>query len=168
MFVENTPIPNLQSLLYQSDRDAAEIVSAIASSYRTLISIDIVAEFESSAGILKIVKGCSDLESLFDVLGDGLILERSDILAIASLPRLCCFEVYCRVTETANSALVRCRGLMELRVSSLIDPAVLAGIGMNLVVLDLRKPSREVVDGIVGTVLTFNSSSSMSWVWTRK
>jgi hypothetical protein len=49
----------------------------------------------------------------------------------------------------ALSILVRCKGLKELRINPLVDPAILAAIGMNLVRLNLWKPGKEVLDGIV-------------------
>jgi hypothetical protein len=65
MFVENAPIPNLKILRYDSPREAEEdygIISAIATSYRTLVSVRHIARFESSASLLKIVEYCRDLE----------------------------------------------------------------------------------------------------------
>jgi hypothetical protein len=56
MFVEHTPIPNLQILHCESSRDAAEdeeILSALVSKYQ---SVHIIAKFESSAPLLKAVK----------------------------------------------------------------------------------------------------------------
>jgi hypothetical protein len=128
-FVENTPIPNVKILLYESDReDAEEIISSLASSYRTLTSVKLFAKFESSASLLKFVEGCHDLERF--VFGDkrGRVeLERSDIIAIASLPRLKYLEIgSCTMADNASSALMRCKGLKKLRVSFLIDPIILS------------------------------------------
>jgi hypothetical protein len=153
-FVENTPIPNLNILYYESDREAAEaeeIISSLATSYRTLTSVKLFAKFESSASLLKVVECCHELERL--VVGDEgdlLILARSDILAVASLPRLKYLEFgVCCFSDDAASPLARCKGLKELRLPSLADPTILAAIGKNLISLDLWKPSKEVVDGIV-------------------
>jgi hypothetical protein len=92
MFVENAPIPDLKLLRYESLREAAEeyeIISAFASSYHTLTSVHLVAEFDSSASLLKVVECCRDIERFsFGDEGVLLILNRSDMLAIASLPRL--------------------------------------------------------------------------------
>jgi hypothetical protein len=54
MFV-NTPIQNLKILYYESDREAAEdeeMISSLASRYRTLASVKLVARFESSSPLL--------------------------------------------------------------------------------------------------------------------
>jgi hypothetical protein len=92
MFIETAPILNLQSLFYHSDRGVGEddeIVSAIASSYRTVTSFDSLADFESSASLLKIVECCRDLKKLaFLGMGGNLVMGHSDILAISPLPRL--------------------------------------------------------------------------------
>jgi hypothetical protein len=154
MFVENTSIPNLKILYYESEREAAEeeeIISAIASSYRTLISAKLFVEFASSVSIFKIADCCRDLETIcFGDTGGGVELMRSDMLAVASLPRLKCLDISaCYVADDASSALVRCRGLKELRIDDLVDPSILATIGSNLVTLDLWSPSKEVVDGII-------------------
>jgi hypothetical protein len=153
MFVENTSIPNLQILGYWSEREAVEeeeIVSSIVSSYRTLCSTKIVAKFESSASLLKVVESCRDLESLaFGNLGGGLILERFDILAFASLPRLKSLKIYgCEMAGDAGPSLSRCRGLKEIRIENLVDVTVLLS-RRDLARLRLDNPSKEVVDGIV-------------------
>jgi hypothetical protein len=154
MFVENTPIPNLKILYYESVREAVEeneIIAALAMNYRALTSLKVFAKFESSASLLKVVGCCRDLESLvFSTRGDLSILERSDILAITSLPRLKSLDIgACYLAVGASSALVRCKGMKELRIPSLVDPTVLSAIGMNLASLQLWRPSKEVVDGIV-------------------
>jgi hypothetical protein len=49
MFVKNTPIPNLKLLLYVSEREAAEEeenISTIASSYRSLTNVIVIAKLE--------------------------------------------------------------------------------------------------------------------------
>jgi hypothetical protein len=154
-FVEKTPIPNLKILYYESRREAAEdeeIISSLASIYRTLTSVKLFAKFESSASLLKVVECCRDLEILFfyNFFRRRLILNRSDIIAVASLPRLKCLDIgIFSFTDDASSALVRCKGLNELRLPSLADPAILEAIGSNLVNLELWRPSKEVVDGIV-------------------
>jgi hypothetical protein len=154
MFVEHTPIPNLKLLRYRSDRGAAaeeEILSALASKSSALTDVFISAKFDSSDSLLKIVGCFRELRSLvFDNEGGGLMLERSDIIAVASLSRLKALKFYrCGMTEDAYSALMRLRGLNSFQISSLVDPAVLAAIGRSLVSLKLRRPSKEVVEGIV-------------------
>jgi hypothetical protein len=154
MFVEDTPIPSLRLLRYESKREATEeveIISAFALNYRTLTSVKLFAKFDPSASLLKVVECCRDLERL--VLADdggGLILERSDMLAIASLPRLKSLDIGgCYFRDDALSAIVRCKGLKELRANPIVDPTILTAIGRNLVWLNLWRPSKEVVDGIV-------------------
>jgi hypothetical protein len=154
MFVVNTQIPNLKLLRYQSEREAAEEeenISSFASSYRTLTSVKLIAKFESSVSLLNVVERCRNIERLiFSRRGIHLVLDRSDILAVASLPRLKYLDIgNCRIADDAASAFVRCRGLKELRVDHLVDPAILGTIGENLVSLDLWSPSKEVVDLIV-------------------
>jgi hypothetical protein len=153
MFVENTPIPNLRLMYYESNREAEEeedIISSIVSSYRTLCSMNLSAKFESSDSLLKVVECCRCIERLvFSPRGNFLGLERPDILAITSLPHLCHLELYCRIAEDAYSSLTRCRRLKDLIVSSLRDDTVLPEIGKNLLILDLFIPSKEVISGIV-------------------
>jgi hypothetical protein len=154
MFVENTPITDLKILYYESDREAAEdeeIISALSTNFRTLTSVKIIAKLDSSASLLKVVECCLDIERFsFGDEGDLLILNRSDMLAIASLPRLKSLDIgACNLAVDASSALVRCKGLKEFRIPSLADPTILAAIGMNLVWMNLWNPSKEVVDGIV-------------------
>jgi hypothetical protein len=153
MFVENTPIPNLEFIRYASSREAEEedeIIAAFALNYHTLVNVKLIVNFDSSASLLKIVECCRDLMRLvFADDGGGLILERSDMLAIASLPRLKYLGIRCRLEDDALSALLRCKGMKELRIPSLTDPSILAAIGRNLVRLNLWIPSKEVVDGIV-------------------
>jgi hypothetical protein len=97
------------------------------------------------------VECCHELERLVvGDEGDDVKLLRSDILAIASLPRLKYLDIgACYLAGDVFSTLVRCRGLKELRLPPLADPTILAAIGKNLISLDLWKPSKEVVDGIV-------------------
>jgi hypothetical protein len=153
MFVEDTLIPNLKILYYESDREAAEeeeIITAFATCYRTLVSVKLFAKFEASTSLLNVVECCRDLSCLvFENDGGGLILDRSDILAIASLPHLKSLDIECRLGDDSHSALVKCKGLKELRMDLLIDPTILAAIGWNLVSLVLWRPSKEVLDGIV-------------------
>jgi hypothetical protein len=105
-----------------------------SSCYLTLTNVTLFAKFESSSSLLKIVKYCRDLEKL--AIGDeggGVELERSDILAIASLPRLKYLDIgACYLADNSSSALVRCIGLKELRINHLEDPTVLSTIGRNI------------------------------------
>jgi hypothetical protein len=167
MFVENTPIPNLRMMYFESNRGAAEegeIVSSFASRYRALTSVHITTKLESSASLLKVVESCRDLEKFHFVnLGGGLILERSDILAIASLSRLETLQIYrCGIADDAYSALTRGRGLVDLRLAYLVDPSVLTAIGRNIVSLDLWNPSKEVADGIAELSMTKGYAYSFS------
>lgn len=60
MFIENTPIPNLRILNYESEEEAAEeseIISSFASNYRALIDFTLITE-NSSIPLLKIVEHC--------------------------------------------------------------------------------------------------------------
>jgi hypothetical protein len=154
MFVENSPIPNLNILNYCSERDGAEeeeIITAFASCYRTLSSVTLVAAFDSSVSLLKVVKCCRCLERLvFGGVGVGVELYRSDVLAVASLPRLKSLIIGgCLIAYYSFYGFVRCTGLKELQVPYFSDLTVLASIGMNLVSLNLLNPSEEVVNGIV-------------------
>jgi hypothetical protein len=79
MIFEHTPIPSLQILHYESSRSAAEdeeILSALASNYRTLVDLKLIAKFESSAPLLKAVRCCRGLKRfVFEDEGGGVILE---------------------------------------------------------------------------------------------
>jgi hypothetical protein len=115
MFVEHTPIPNLKLLRNQSsdleDANDEDILSALASKYQSLVDVHIIAQFESSASLLKAVRCCRGLRSLvIEDDGGGLMFEQSDILAIVSLPRLESLKIYrCGMSDDAYSALVRLR-----------------------------------------------------------
>jgi hypothetical protein len=151
MFVENTPIPKLRCLAYQSNLNTDnEIVILFASNCRELTRVRLSARFDSSASLLKVVECCRSLESLaYSNLAGELTLERSDILAISSLPRLKSLGLGCMVASDTYSALVRCRGLKAIRIPFLVDPTALLVIGRGLISLCLGRPSKEVVDGIV-------------------
>jgi hypothetical protein len=152
MFVETNPIHKLQILFYQSNREAGEedqIISSLASSYKTLKSVHLYVKFESPASLLKIVECCRDLESLmFGNRGGGIILARSNILAIAFF-RLKELMVGIRMADDAYSALKRCRLVKSLYLILLVDTSILSTIGRNLASLTLVRPSNEVVDAIV-------------------
>jgi hypothetical protein len=152
MFVENTPIPNIKRLRYVSVRGVTgveedyEIIAAFATGYRTLVNVKLVAKFESSALLLKIVECCRDLERVYlNPQRNTLMLNRSDILAVASFPRLQSLDIsgFIEVANDALSALVRCKRLKELMVNPLVDRAILEAIRRNLVWLNLRRPSKE-------------------------
>jgi hypothetical protein len=123
MFVKNTPISNLKILYYESDREAAEeeeIITAIASIYRSLVNVKLFANFESSASFLKVLECCRGLERFVfsEEEGGVVLLKRSDILAVASLPRLKSLDITaCIFGDLALPALARCKGLKELRMN---------------------------------------------------
>jgi hypothetical protein len=118
---------------------------------RSLVDVHIIAKFESSTPLLKVVECCRELKNLvFGDRGRDLMLERSDILAVASIPRLRSLKIAgCGMTDEACSAISRYKGLNDLSLEFLADPAVLVLIGRKLVNLELLRPSKEVVDGIV-------------------
>jgi hypothetical protein len=61
MLIENTPAPKLRMLYYRSGQEAdevEEIISVIASNYHTLTVVTLIAEFDSSSPLLKIVECC--------------------------------------------------------------------------------------------------------------
>jgi hypothetical protein len=97
------------------------IISAFATGYRTLVDVKLFAELGSSASLLKLVESCLDLE-IIDLRPreNVLMLKRSDILAIASLPRLKTLDLgNCRMADKAFSAFSRIKGFS---IPSLTSP----------------------------------------------
>jgi hypothetical protein len=78
----------------------------------------------SSANLLKfktlksLVVSCRDIEELLIFENGDLSLERGDIEAIASLPRLRSLNIYCYISSDTVAALSRCRGLKHLTIRS--------------------------------------------------
>jgi hypothetical protein len=105
----------------------------------------------SIPSLLKVIESCRDLKRLgFGYNSYGMILERSYILVAASLPRLESLVICgCRMADDAVSAFSRCRELKEVHIPFLVNPSVLSVVGRNIVHLNLYKPSKEIVDGII-------------------
>jgi hypothetical protein len=121
------------------------VLNEAIDSAKVLLSKVIHSSINARLLLLCIVKSIE-----IDNEGDELMFERSDILAISSLPRLESLKIYgCGMTEEAHSVLVRCKGLNTLFFPFPADPACLAAIGRKLVSLGLWAPSKEIVDGIV-------------------
>jgi hypothetical protein len=151
MFVEKTPIHKLQNLQFESGREEdSDIVMSMAEKYRTITSIEVFAAIASFSPLLKVVECCRDLVS-FTICGDDLVLEPSDIKALASLPRLKFLDVInCGMEDEAVSALSQCRKLKHLGIecSDGLDD-ILRVIGMDLISLDIQSAAAEAWLGIV-------------------
>jgi hypothetical protein len=153
LFVESVPIPNLQSFSSNECFErGSDVVSAVAINYPTIKRLRLAKNYTSSnAPLLKFIECCRDIEELiYSVIGDPS-LERGDIEAIASLPRLRSLNIECKIACDAVAALSRCRGLKHLaimsrgsNVKSFLHPPssfsqclydILPSIGRNLVSL---------------------------------
>jgi Leucine-rich repeat (LRR) protein len=81
-------------------------------------------------------------------------LKRSDIEAIASLPRLKSLNIDCEIADDAVSAISRCKGLkhLTLRSGSFDLTNIFSAIGGTLISLDYTSSTAflvETVDAIV-------------------
>jgi hypothetical protein len=93
MFVVSVPILNLQSFSnsFFGEIGGEDIVSIIATNYPTIKRLRLSDDYDSSSTLLKFVECCREIEKIFfhESSGDDILyLKRSDIEAIASLPRL--------------------------------------------------------------------------------
>jgi hypothetical protein len=159
MFVVSVPIFNLRSFSNECFGDVGEedIVSAVAINYPTIKRLCLYDYYDSSATLLKFVENCREIEemSFADWSGPGDVeLKRSDIEAIASLPRLKSLNIDCWIeNDDAVSILSRCRGLrhLDLWPGSFALNDILPNIGRNLVSLDYNSSTSimETVDSIV-------------------
>jgi hypothetical protein len=83
-------------------------MSSFALKFRTLKRVDVYLKFDSSEYLLKISECCRELETL-------IILRRSDIEAIASLPCLKELEINnIELSQEMISPLSRCKKLKNL------------------------------------------------------
>jgi hypothetical protein len=160
MFIDNTPIPNLQSLKYWSwsprpDHEDSVIISSFAVNYATLKAVDLLTAFFSSDSLERIAECCTALEKVilrgFGEYYNGFI-DRSVFEAISSLPRLKFLQIdgfY--IPGDAVSPLARCRELKNLHIwldFSSLRP-ILSVIGGQLDSLGSREMNYESVDEIV-------------------
>jgi hypothetical protein len=157
LFIEITPISNLESLRFRSvettsDEDIDIVDAAVMNCGRSLVNLNLDYCFVSPANLVKIAECCRGLEKLsFSYVEDGK-LSLSDMKIIASFPHLKFLEMgkNCEIDDEAVSFTTRCRGLNHLGTrwrDDLID--VLCVIGRNLVSLDLWEMSVEEIDAIV-------------------
>jgi hypothetical protein len=150
MFINQTPIPNLQTIKCCSgllpDFEYA-IVNAISSNYRTLVNFDLSGLYTSSSNILKIVECCPVVERL--IIDFKSKLQHSYIKALASLPRLKHLSVNGSIACDAISSLSLLKGLKNLKICWDDDVAdVLPVIGQNLISLALWNATAEAWMGI--------------------
>jgi hypothetical protein len=151
--VEKSSFRNLLSFsnVYWSGLDE-DIVSTVEISYSTIKRLHLDDYYNSSDILLKFVKCCRDIEEL-SFRSPGVTLSRSDIIAIASLPRLNKMRIDCWITRDAIAALSRCRGLQHLALP--VGPvelnSILPSIGRNLVSLeyDTWSPCLDTVNEII-------------------
>jgi hypothetical protein len=153
MFVDHTPIPNLQSLKYWSNRAPGQIVTSLAMKYRSLTRVILRETFDSSSSLLKIVECCRDLKKLsFGNTGNSLLFIRSDFDAIASLPILNHLVISgCIVTPNVIFPLSRCKEMttLHLGIKIAILRPILSVIGGNIKTLSLQGMSVEAVEGVL-------------------
>jgi hypothetical protein len=171
MFVVSVPILNLHSFsnLLFGEIGGEDIVSIIATNYPTIKRLRLSDSYNSSTTLLKFVEFCryieeisfsessgryfwklerSDIEAIASLPRlkslswpgrDIWKLKKSDIEAIASLPHLKSLNIDCWIeNDDALSALSRCKGLKHLTlVDGVFDLShILPVIGKNLVSLD--------------------------------
>jgi hypothetical protein len=158
MFVVSVPILNLLSFsnaYFEMGFEGSDIVQAVAINYPTIKRLHLDDEYSSSATLLlKFVDCCRDIEELSFVDWSGDVeLKRSDIEAIASLPRLKSLNIDFEIADDAVSAISRCRGLKHLvllRISFALND-ILPAIGGTLVSLEYTSSTAFLgaVDSIV-------------------
>jgi hypothetical protein len=155
MFVVSVPIHNLHSFnngCFGETAVDSDIVSAVAINYPSIKRLRLDDLFNSSATIIKFVQCCRDIEDLF-LNVDEMELTRSDIEAIASLPRLKSLNINCEIASGAVSALSRCRGLKHLAVDGFesFDLISILTSVRNLVSLEciFSTPFMEAIDAII-------------------
>jgi hypothetical protein len=149
MFMREAPIRDLKTFTFVSARSwlrfspsEYDIISIIAMNNRSLSTVRLEAPFNSSDNLLKLVECCPDLESVsFQNFDNGsVILKRSDLESIATLPLLKVLDVNCAFEEGALSALVGCKMLYSLLLGK-VNVETFEGIieyFPNLVVLELE------------------------------
>jgi hypothetical protein len=153
MFVDRTPIPNLQSLKYWSNRAPGQIVTSLAMKYRSLTRVILRAIFNSSSSLLKIVECCRDLKKLtFRNIGNDLILLLSDFDATASLPILNSLDLSnISATDIDVFQLSRCKEVEDLHLgmgNAILRP-ILSVIGESMKSLSLPDMSVEAVKIVI-------------------
>jgi hypothetical protein len=158
MFVVYVPILNLLSFSIVSFGLEGDeyIVSAVAISCPMIKRLSLSDFYNSSATLLKFVECCRDIEeiSFCESSGDDILyLKRSDIEAIASLPRLKSLNIKCHVADDGIDALSRCKGLRHLALwpGSFALKDIFPSIGRNLVSLEYTSsdPILETIDSII-------------------
>jgi hypothetical protein len=120
MFVERVPTRNLLSfsnVSFGEELEDVDNLSVIAINYPTIKRLNLGDCYASSSTLLKFVECCRGITELSYRNGYvGKELNRSDIEAIASLPRLKFLRLDCEIASDAISALSRCRGLKHLNI----------------------------------------------------
>jgi hypothetical protein len=158
MFVVSVPILNLHSFsnVYFGVEGDEDIVQAVAINYHTIKRLHLDDNYDSSTTLLKFVECCRDIEEIFfhESSGDDILyLKRSDIEAIASLPRLKSLYLKCGISNNEVSALSRCRGLKHLALcyESFDLTNIFPSIGKPLLGLEYTSstPLLETVDSII-------------------
>jgi hypothetical protein len=149
MFINNTPIPDLQAVKVCAEDDDDEvvdftIVNAIASNYRTLINLNLRECCVSSTNLLKIVECCPYVEKIAFYSHHPSDLKRSDIEALASLPNLTSLDIRGYAVIKVLSSFVLLKGLKNLGMRWLEGLSdVLPIIGRNLLSFDVRYSEAE-------------------------
>jgi hypothetical protein len=156
MFVDNTPIPNLQFLRYLSivdSEESGEILQAFAKNFNSLSRLQLDLNLDSSASLLHIVECNRGLKFLEFSCKTGILrLNRPDIEAIASLPRLNSLRMGgCKIYGDVLPYLAGCRVLKEFDIFIEFSGVhlILSEIGGGIKHLGLRFMDAESVAGVL-------------------
>jgi hypothetical protein len=115
----------------------------------SLRDVYLFAPFDSTISLLGLIESCPDLASftLFDY--GSLMLSKSDMKAIASLP-LTYFDTNCKITADAIPLLSNCKSLRHIVLDIHVDLSkLLPAIGRTLVSLGLVVANVENIDAIL-------------------
>jgi hypothetical protein len=157
MFVVSVPILNLHSfssVMFGKLEGDEDILSAVAIDYPTIKRLSLVDSYDTSATLLIFAVCCREIEELsYCDCSGAWSLDRRDIEAIASLPRLRSLIIDNGIAEDAVLALSRCRGLKHLALyrGSFELTNILPALGRNLVSLKYRSSNSylETVNAII-------------------
>jgi hypothetical protein len=148
MFAEHAPIQDLSNLKYDLEgidpSNANDIISVISKKCRSLKSISLSASFQSWQTFHKVVECCRNLEEVILYNSSLLPLTNSELVAVASLPRLKSLDLSgCLSDKGAISCLAKCKGLRHLRGYDIkLSSDVVRAIGGNLISLQCKLGTR--------------------------
>jgi hypothetical protein len=106
-----------------------DIVTAIVANNTSLKKVVLISTFDSSDCILKVIECCPDIMVLsFHNVDGSLVLKRSDIEAIATLPLLKVLFVDCAMEEMAIDGL---GGVKDSQFSRLVEVLPLPSLALS-------------------------------------